>query len=138
MGAPISAFVLHRRVQFPETDASGIVHFTNFFKYVEEAEHAMWRAVGLSISPRDAAVKWPRVSASLEFRRPLHFEDEFDVHLKVAELRARSIRYAVVLRKEDEVIAEGTLTIACAVREGGRLRSADIPPDIAARFAVAG
>ena len=78
------------------------------------------------------------MSASLEFRRPLHFEDEFDVHLKVAELKARSIRYAVVLRKEDEVIAEGALTIACAVREDGRLRSADIPPDIAARFAVGG
>ena len=48
----ISEFVYHRRVQFPETDASGIVHFTNFFKYVEEAEHALWRAAGMSIAER--------------------------------------------------------------------------------------
>ena len=62
--APISEHTYHRQVQFPETDASGIVHFTNFFKYVEEAEHAMWRATGLSIAAMDAEVSWPRVAAS--------------------------------------------------------------------------
>lgn len=137
MGAPISEFVLHRRVQFPETDASGIVHFTNYFKYVEEAEHAMWRAVGLSIASRGAEIRWPRVSASLEYRRPLHFEDEFDVHLWVMELGSKTIRYAAVLRRDDEVIAEGTLVIACTRLEGGRLKATGIPADIAARFAVA-
>jgi len=52
----ISEHTYHRQVQFPETDASGIVHFTNFFKYVEEAEHAMWRAAGLCIAGRDAEI----------------------------------------------------------------------------------
>ena len=137
MDAPISEFVLHRRVQFSETDASGLVHFTSFFKYVEEAEHAMWRAVGLSIFSRGAEVGWPRVSASFDFRRPLYFEDEFDVHLKVAALGSKTIRYAVELRKDDEVVAEGGVIIACTRREGGRLRATHIPPGIAARFAVA-
>ncbi len=83
---PISEHVYHRRVQFPETDAAGIVHFTNFFKYVEEAEHSMWRAAGLSIATeRDREIGWPRVAASFEYRKPLKFEDEFDVHLRVAE-----------------------------------------------------
>ena len=27
-----------RRVQFAETDLAGIVHFSNFFRYMEEAE----------------------------------------------------------------------------------------------------
>ena len=135
---PISEHIYHRQVQFPETDASGIVHFTNFFKYVEEAEHAMWRAAGLSIATRDAEIGWPRVAASFEFKKPLQFEDEFDVHLKVAEKTRKTIRYSAVLRKDGEEIAAGSLTIICVRRRPGeRARAMDMPPAIAARFQVA-
>ena len=41
---------LKRRVQFYETDMAGIVHFSWFFRYLEEAEHAMWREAGLTIA----------------------------------------------------------------------------------------
>jgi YbgC/YbaW family acyl-CoA thioester hydrolase len=134
---PISSFVYHRRVQFPETDASGIVHFTNFFKYVEEAEHAMWRAAGLTIA-EGGEVGWPRVAASFEFKRPLRFEDEFDVHIKVAEKTKKTIRYGAELKKGGEVLAVGSLTIICVRRQPGQpLRARDIPPEIDARFAVA-
>ena len=45
------AFRYARRVQFGETDMAGIVHFSWMFRYMEEAEHALWRAAGLSIHP---------------------------------------------------------------------------------------
>ena len=135
---PISEFHYHRRVQFPETDATGIVHFTNFFKYIEEAEHAMWRAAGLSIAPLDSAIGWPRVAASFEFRQPLRFEDEFDVHLQIAEKTRKTLRYQAVLRKDGEIIAIGSLTIICVRKSPGEpLKAADMPSDVAARFDVA-
>ena len=138
MPSPISEFVYHRRVQFPETDASGIVHFTNFFKYVEEAEHALWREAGLRIESRDAQVGFPRVAASFEYRKPLRFEDEFEVHLRVAAKTAKTIRYTAELKKDGEVLAVGSLTIICARRTPGQpLRACDIPADISARFDVA-
>jgi YbgC/YbaW family acyl-CoA thioester hydrolase len=135
----ISEFVYHRRVQFPETDASGNVHFTNFFKYVEEAEHAMWRAAGLSIAEREATIGWPRVAASFEFRKPLRFEDEFDVHIRVAEKTRKTIRYSAALRKGEELLAEGSLTIICVRRLPGQpAKAMDIPPEIDAKIGVAG
>jgi len=135
----VSAFTYRRRVQFPETDATGIVHFTNFFKYVEEAEHAMWRSVGLSIAHRDAAIGWPRVAASFDYKRPLRFEDEFDVHIRIAEMTKKTIRYAAELRMGDETLATGSLTIICVRRAPGEpMRATDIPNEIAARFEVAG
>jgi YbgC/YbaW family acyl-CoA thioester hydrolase len=135
---PISEFHYHRRVQFPETDATGIVHFTNFFKYVEEAEHAMWRAAGLSIAPLNSLIGWPRVAASFEFRQPLRFEDEFDVHLQIAEKTRKTLRYQAVLKKDGEIIAVGSLTIICVRKVPGEpLKAADMPSDIADRFAVA-
>ena len=133
--SPISEHVYHRRVQFPETDMSGIVHFTSFFKYVEEAEHAMWRAAGLSIAERGATIGWPRIAASFEFRQPLRFEDEFDVHIRVAEKTRKTIRYSAVLKKGEELIAEGSLTIICVSRVPGEpVKAMDIPPEIDAKF----
>jgi len=135
----ISEHIYHRRVQFSETDAAGIVHFTNFFKYVEEAEHSMWRAAGLTIATeRHREIGWPRIAASFQYRRPLKFEDEFDVHLRVAEKTPRTLRYSAILRKGGEAIAEGSMTIICVRRRAGEhVTVIDIPPDIDARFEVA-
>lgn len=126
-------FRLRRRVQFYETDAAGIVHFSWFFRYMEEAEHAMWRAMGLSIRPPSSDIGWPRVAASFEFYRALRFEDEFEIAIRVDEMTRRSIRYACVLIKDDEEIASGTMTIAC-VRSHPTLHAVEIPPEIVERL----
>ena len=136
--AAISEHIYRRRVTYPETDEAGIVHFTNFFKYVEEAEHAMWRAAGLSIAERNREIGWPRIAASLQYRKPLRFEDEFDVHLRLVEKTARTLRYSAILRKDGVVIAEGSLTTICVRRRAGEdVKVIDIPRDIDARFEVA-
>jgi len=128
---------LKRRVQFYETDAAGIVHFSWFFRYMEEAEHALWREAGLSIHPAGSEIGWPRVATSFEFKRPLRFEDEFDVHLRIAEITRRTMRYACRIAQGEATIATGELTIACVRRVAGEpMKSVEIPPEIAARFQV--
>ena len=134
---PVSELRLKRRVQFYETDAAGIVHFSWFFRYLEEAEHALWREAGLSIHPPDSEIGWPRVAASFEFRVPLRFEDEFEIRLRIAEMTRRTMRYTGSLVKGDTTIATGELTIACVrKRPNEPMKSIDIPADIAARFEV--
>ncbi len=134
----ISEFRISRRVQFHETDAAGIVHFSVFFRYMEEAEHGLWRAAGLSIAPPGARVGFPRVAASFDFRRPLRFEDEFEVLLRVTGKSARSLSYSATITKDGETAARGALTVACVAKEPGQpMRSTPIPPEIASRFAVA-
>ena len=132
-----SEYRLKRRVQFYETDAAGIVHFSWFFRYMEEAEHALWREAGLSIHPPDAEIGWPRVAASFEFHRALRFEDEFEVCLRIAEMTAKTIRYTCLLTRDDEKIASGTMTIAC-VRKKPTMQGIEIPADIVARFRAEG
>ena len=130
----VSEHRLRRRVQFYETDAAGIVHFSWFFRYMEEAEHALWREAGLSIAPIDAEVGWPRVTASFDFHRPLRFEDEFDVLIRIVAIAEKTMRYFCLITKGDMKIASGTMTIACVSRRHEPLRSINIPPEIAARF----
>jgi acyl-CoA thioester hydrolase len=128
---------LKRRVQFYETDMAGIVHFSWFFRYMEEAEHAMWREAGVSIAG-GSGLGWPRVDASCEYHRPLRFEDEFEVHLRIVGKDSRTIRYEAVITKGDTKIATGRIGIRCVIsRPGEPMRSADIPPDIDSLFQVA-
>src|SRR5436309_1976184 len=124
---PISEYLYRRRVQFQETDASGIVHFTWFFRYLEEAEHAMWREAGLSIAPPGSEIGWPRLAASFEYRKPLRFEDEFDVRIRIKEKTRKTMAYEAVLSRDGDVIAVGALTIIC-VRKGpaGAIKAIDI------------
>lgn len=134
-------------MQFAETDLAGMVHFANFFRYMEEAEHALWRAAGMridspSLAPSSGAassshheLKWPRVSAAFDFKRPLRFEDEFEVHVGMAAVTTRSIQYHHTVLRGDITVGVGTVTAAC-VQLGAdhRLQAVEIPPDILARL----
>ena len=134
---PLGEFVYHRRVQYRETDTSGIVHFSSFFVYAEEAEHAMWRSVGLSVESSETAIGWPRVSASFDFFAPLRFENEFDVRLRVVGRTAKTFRYQAVVMHGEEIAAIGFTTSICVRKIAGEpLKAIDIPPDVASRFEV--
>ena len=99
-----------RRVQFSETDLAGIAHFSAYFRFMEEAEHALWRAAGLSIGAAEQTGGWPRVSAAFEYKRPLRFEDEFDVLVQIAETTRRSIRYGFTITIGTALVGTGSMT----------------------------
>jgi YbgC/YbaW family acyl-CoA thioester hydrolase len=109
-------FLYRRRVQFAETDLAGIVHFSWYFRYMEEAEHALWRAAGLSVAPLEPVCGWPRVAAAFDYKRPLRFEEEFEVAVRIGAVSRRTIKYACTLRRGDLVIGQGHLTAACVKR----------------------
>src|SRR6266404_7252563 len=90
-----------RRVEFSETDMAGIVHYSNFFRYMETAEHGFFRSLGYSIVTRevDPPVGWPRVHAACDYKKPLRFEDEVEIHLMVSRKKSKSLSYAFVFRK---------------------------------------
>jgi YbgC/YbaW family acyl-CoA thioester hydrolase len=134
----VSEVRLRRQVLFHETDMAGMVHFSCYFKYMEEAEHMLWRTAGLSVAPKGATVGWPRVAASFEFRRPLRFEDEFDIHVRITSIGTRSLGYACRIHRGDQTIASGTMQVACVSHDGsGPMRAVDIPSDVRARLVVA-
>ena len=134
----VSEHRLQRRVAFHETDLAGIVHFSWFFLYMEEAEHALWRAAGLKIATPGEEAGFPRLASSFEFHAPLGFDDEFEVHIRIAAITRRTIRYECRITRGETRIATGGLTIACVRRKPGELKEAiDIPGAIRERFEIA-
>lgn len=135
-------FKLTRRIEFAETDMAGIVHFANYYRMMEAAEHAFFRSLGGSIHSHDDGVTigWPRVSASCDFRRPLRFEEEVEIHLLIEEVRSRSIRYLFVFRKLDGTqVARGRVAAVCATvdKVSGKLVPVAIPEKIRSQISAA-
>ena len=127
------AFRYARRVQFGETDMAGIVHFSRYFRFMEEAEHALWRAAGLSIA--EPTHGWPRVAAAFDYKRPLRFQDEFVVLVRIIAVSRRTIRYGFELRRDDTFVGHGSITVASVtVSAAGEMTSVDVPIGIVERL----
>jgi acyl-CoA thioester hydrolase len=126
-------FINTHQVEFSETDMAGIVHFANFYRMMENTEHAFFRSLGFSIHAKSEAltIGWPRVSAQCEFFRPLRFEDQVEIELLIAEIRTRSIRYVFRFWKSESgervEVARGSMTTVCAHVENGALQTVAIP-----------
>lgn len=136
-----SEFRLKKRVEFSETDMAGIVHYSNFFRYMEHAEHAFYRSLGFSVvdTSRQPPIGWPRVHAECDYKRPLRFEDEFTVHLVVEKRSEKSMTLGFRFLKEDQgqeiEVASGRLVVACVTRDAsGVMRGVPIPEDLAAQL----
>jgi acyl-CoA thioester hydrolase len=134
---------IRRRVEFSDTDMAGIVHYSNYFRYMEAAEHEFFRSLGFSVVTRqvDPPVGWPRVHAGCDFQQPLRFEDEFEVHMLVSGKQSKSLNYQFRIRKLNGPapveVARGSLTVVCVTHQGGAMKAAVIPREIAARIEVA-
>jgi len=136
-----SEFKATRRVEFSETDMAGIVHFSNFFRYMETVEHAFWRSLGTSVvmTQFDPPLGLPRVHASCDYRRPLRFEDTVEMHLRVVEKRARSLVFEIRFFRVDpgprEEVAVGKLIVACVQKNAdGSLQAIPLPEALAAQI----
>jgi YbgC/YbaW family acyl-CoA thioester hydrolase len=137
-------FRLQRRVEFSETDAAGIVHFSNFFRYMESVEHAFFRSLGHSVmwSSHQPPLGFPRVHAECDYKAPLRFEEMVEMHLLVREKRPRSLSYQIRFRNvsssHPREVARGVLTVVCVSKNpDGSFSSTRIPPSLADLISVA-
>jgi YbgC/YbaW family acyl-CoA thioester hydrolase len=137
-------FKITRRVEFSETDMAGIMHYSNFFRFMETAEHGYYRSLGFSVilSHYNPPLGFPRVHAECDFKRPLRFEDLVEVHLLVQERKSKSISYSFRFRNlsttPHEEVARGLVTIVCVAQHpGGKMSAVAIPDEIANLIQVA-
>jgi YbgC/YbaW family acyl-CoA thioester hydrolase len=131
-------FQITRRVEFSETDLAGIMHFSNFFRFMESAEHAFFRSLGFSVarSGDGLEVCLPRVHAECDYAVPLRFEDEVQVRLLVERKGRRSLTYQFRFSRLNgsvaEEVARGRLTVASVERQAdGTMKAVPLPKAIA-------
>lgn len=142
-----SEFRILRTVEFSETDMAGLMHFSNFFRWMEACEAAFYRSLNLpliSFVPGNV-VGWPRASAACEYKAPLRFNDTVEVRLLIKEVRTRSVLYGFQFRKLDQagqvlpaIVAQGEIAAVCVTTDAaGKMVAQPIPAEVRSRLEVA-
>jgi YbgC/YbaW family acyl-CoA thioester hydrolase len=130
-----------RKVEFIDTDMSGIMHFSRYLVFMENAEHAFLAAIGTCVQWREGEqeMTFPRVAVSCEYLAPARFGDELEVHLQVLRKGMKSLTYGFEISRHGEPVARGRTTCACCELGGPEgLRPVSIPAWIAERIEEAG
>src|SRR5688500_12062097 len=109
-------FTYRRLVEFADTDLAGIMHFSNFFRFVECAEHAFFRSLGFHLHTASGAEHqgWPRIEVSCKYHKPARFEQSLEIGLRVDEIRTSSLRYSFWILADEParpVLATGSFSI---------------------------
>jgi len=134
-------FSTRRRVEFRDTDAAGIVHFSAFFLWMESAEHEMLRSAGVRVVDRggDEGVdaSWPRVSASCDYTAAVRFGNEIDIAVTVDEIGRSSVTYGFEFAHEGQAVARGrVVAVRCLMHPGRRPEPVPIPDDVIDRLSA--
>ena len=125
--------VLRRRIEWMDTDAAGIYHWTTVFRLAEAAEAALHTALGIADFTFGAT---PRVAVEATFAHPLRFNDPVEVALEVTSVGRTSVAYRVAIESEHGVAAQGSVKSCLIDRATGR--AIPWPDEIRAAFATAG
>ncbi len=136
-------FIYHRRVDFFETDMAGIAHFSNFFRWMEAAEAALLRHLGIPMTDSDGMTDygWPRVRASAEYHDAIRFGDELELRLWVRAIKVKAVEYEVKAyvmgEGEPRHAASGKMTTVyvCKPTTGGPMKSLALTPAILDKLA---
>lgn len=134
-------FATERRVEFSDTDLAGFVHFTNYLRYMEEAEYEFLRSIDLDVIMTDhrGRLGFPRVAVECQYRRPVHYGETIRVEIVRIEHDGKSISYDMLVHHENDVVAWGQIKAACCrFRELGDPFAILIPESVAEKLAPYG
>jgi acyl-CoA thioester hydrolase len=128
------SFTTTRRVDFGDTDMAGIMHFANFFRFMESAEIDFLHSIGMTVSWREGGVKWgfPRVSAACDYKKPARFEDVLTIAVTVEKLSAKTVSYRFDFsNQKGEPLAVGRITsVFCRSDGPDHLESVEMTPEM--------
>jgi acyl-CoA thioester hydrolase len=125
---------IRRRIEWMDTDAGGIWHWTTVFRLAEAAEAALHAALG--IPPTETFGVCPRVAVSATFSKSLRFDDAVEAELAVESMGRSSLAYRLDVFSDGEPAAEGSVTVVFVDR--ATRKAVPWPPEIREKLAGGG
>jgi YbgC/YbaW family acyl-CoA thioester hydrolase len=122
-----------------DADPAGRVYYPHFFRFVDYAETALFRASGAErMKLYDEYGVWmPRVESFAKFHKPIRAEEAIFVRLRTWFKGEKTVRmeFEIVSVTDRSLLAEGYVTAVCMDRQSSRSRP--LPPAIREVFARA-
>ena len=96
-------FAHRQRVRFGETDLQGVVYYANYLLFAEVGRVAYLRALGVDYKRdlTEKGVDFTIGEASVRYQAPLRFDDEYDIRVRVGEIRGSSWTFEYAFDRAD-------------------------------------
>jgi acyl-CoA thioester hydrolase len=123
---------VQERVRWSDVDASGIIRWTSYPRFVELAETELFRAAGFPYATVwDQLGIWlPRVQVHFDYRSPARLDEQLDIDIWLGRIGGRSLRLEFAIFKPGgELAAEGHVVMVAVARKAGK--STDVPKALA-------
>jgi acyl-CoA thioester hydrolase len=110
---------IHIRVRYAETDRMGLLHHANYLVYFEQARTELLREIGATYKDlEDGGHLLVLTKVEVRYRRPAHYDDLLTIRTRVERATSVRIDHAYEVLRGDELVAEGSSTLACVGRDG--------------------
>lgn len=106
----MNPFCYSRKINYYETDQMGIVHHSNYIRFMEEARIALLEKIGVPYDKiEEAGVLIPVLTASCEYRQACRFGQTFRILVKPLFFNGikMKLRYEIYIEGRDELHASG-------------------------------
>ena len=117
-------FAYRQRVRFGETDLQGVVYYANYLLFAEVGRIAYLRELGI-VYERDLVaqgVDFTIGEARVRYYAPLRFDDEYDIRVRVGEIRHSSWTFEYAIDRADKTHCADASTIQVMLdRKTGRV-----------------
>jgi acyl-CoA thioester hydrolase len=124
--------VARERVRYAETDRMGVAYNSHFLIWFEVGRSAYMRAVGVPYRELEQAGYFmPVATFTGEVRESLDYDDEFEIHTWITQVRSRQVVFAYEIRREGRIIGRGETTHVCVDHSH---RAVVLPPDLRDRL----
>lgn len=96
------------QVQYYETDRMGIVHHSNYVRWMEEARMDFFRQIGCGYEELEAqGIISPVTSVECKYKITTTFADLIEIDVQVAEFKGVKLKLKYEMMRGDDLVCEG-------------------------------
>lgn len=106
------------RVPYADTDQMQVVYYANYFIYFERSRTDMLRDLGISYREvEERGYILPVAEAHCKYKNPARYDDLLTFRSWVSELRGVRLTVKTQVWREETLLVEGEVTLACVNKE---------------------
>lgn len=113
---------MHRfkiKVYYEDTDAGGVVYYGNYLRYLERARTEFFLEKGIDVAEfHYSGYFFPVTHVDIYYRKPARLGDIIEVTTEIEELRNATITVKNQIFRNDTLLVEAHVTLACIDKEG--------------------
>ena len=105
----MNTYTIKKRVYYHDTDCGGVVYYSNYLKYFEEARTDLVRAENYPYKKiEDDGIILPVSDARLQYKSPLEYDEEYLVETNTEYVKNMSTKFLYKIKKNDgTIVCEG-------------------------------